>query len=361
MNIRLTPLLQYFNKPGSECPDFTGPQWELLSRQAKATNLLSSLAVSLQKCPGSGGMPGKTEVLMNNARRIALSSSRSVRWEVNKIYEVLAPENIPFILLKGAAYEMAKLPAAEGRLFVDVDIMVRQEDLNLAEKRFIQSGWMATKLNAYDQKYYRTWMHEIPPLRHMERSTSLDVHHTIIPPTACFKPDVGMLWASAVELPDLPGAYTLCPEDMLLHSATHLFHDGDLAGGLRDLVDLDILVRYFCETPGFLDNLVDRARDIDLLRPLYYMFRYCRKYLGTPIPDQVMLKVEAMAAPIFPTSSIMDVLVERAFYPQTELSFVPLTAFSRWLLYVRSHYLRMPLYLLLPHLVRKALSSDEER
>ena len=244
MNIRSTPLLQYFNTP-RECPEFTSQQWELLSREARATNLLSSLAVSLQKHRGGGGVPEKIEVLMNNARRIALSSARSVRWEVQKIHEVLSPANIPFILLKGAAYEMASLPAAEGRLFVDVDIMVRQEDLDRAEMKLIQNGWMATKLNAYDQKYYRTWMHEIPPLRHMSRSTSLDVHHTIIPPTACFKPDVEMLWASVNELPEFPGTYTLCPEDMMLHSATHLFHDGDLAGGLRDLVDLDTLLRFF--------------------------------------------------------------------------------------------------------------------
>jgi len=31
-----------------------------------------------------------------------------------------------------------------------------------------------------------------------------------------------------------------------------------------------------------------------------------------------------------------------------------LTGFARWLLYVRSHALRMPLYLAVPHLIRKA-------
>ena len=30
------------------------------------------------------------------------------------------------------------------------------------------------------------------------------------------------------------------------------------------------------------------------------------------------------------------------------------TGLARWLLYVRSHYLRMPLSLVVPHLVRKA-------
>ena len=33
---------------------------------------------------------------------------------------------------------------------------------------------------------------------------------------------------------------------------------------------------------------------------------------------------------------------------------------ARWMLYVRAHYLRMPLHLLLPHLLRKALVKDIE-
>jgi hypothetical protein len=34
-----------------------------------------------------------------------------------------------------------------------------------------------------------------------------------------------------------------------------------------------------------------------------------------------------------------------------------MTGFARWLLYVRGHYRRMPLRLLVPHLVRKAVRS----
>jgi hypothetical protein len=34
-------------------------------------------------------------------------------------------------------------------------------------------------------------------------------------------------------------------------------------------------------------------------------------------------------------------------------------AFGRWLLYLRSHHLRMPPHLLLPHLLRKAVSGGQ--
>ena len=42
-----------------------------------------------------------------------------------------------------------------------------------------------------------------------------------------------------------PGFAVLAPEDMVLHSATHLFNEGEFDRGLRDLNDLDLLLREF--------------------------------------------------------------------------------------------------------------------
>ncbi|MFV0275693.1 MAG: hypothetical protein ACK5HY_00675 [Parahaliea sp.] len=50
----------------------------------------------------------------------------------------------------------------------------------------------------------------------------------------------------------------------------------------------------------------------------------------------------------------MDFLFLRAFTPCHSSSRLPLTGLAHFALYVRSHYLRMPLRLLLPHLLRKA-------
>jgi hypothetical protein len=51
---------------------------------------------------------------------------------------------------------------------------------------------------------------------------------------------------------------------------------------------------------------------------------------------------------------LMDFLFLRAFRPDQPECKLPLTDLALNLLYIRSHYLRMPLYLLIPHLVRKA-------
>ena len=58
----------------------------------------------------------------------------------------------------------------------------------------------------------------------------------------------------------------------------------------------------------------------------------------------------------------MDWLFWRGFLPEHPSCRSGSAAFAKWCLYVRSHYLRMPLRLLIPHLVHKwAITPREER
>jgi hypothetical protein len=161
-----------------------------------------------------------------------------VRWEVKCIQRALADVGVPVILLKGAAYVMAGLPPAPGRFFSDIDILVPKATLPAVEAALMLHGWATTHHNAYDQRYYRTWMHELPPMRHATRLSVIDVHHAILPETARLRPDPEKLRDAARPLDPNESVMVLAPTDMVLHSALHLFHDGEFDSGLRDLVDL---------------------------------------------------------------------------------------------------------------------------
>jgi hypothetical protein len=50
----------------------------------------------------------------------------------------------------------------------------------------------------------------------------------------------------------------------------------------------------------------------------------------------------------------MDALFLRALMPDHESCNDRWTGLARWLLFVRSHWLKMPVYLMVPHLLRKA-------
>jgi hypothetical protein len=303
-------------------------------------------------------LPPKVCHHLTSALRVAESNQVSVLQEVRKVRSALAEHRVPVVLLKGAAYIAGNLAPAPGRLLSDIDIMVPAGQLQDAERELVKHGWMPTKFDAYDQRYYRQWMHELPPLRHLGRGTNLDVHHTILPPTAALKPDVNKLWATVVALPTYDGVFVLSPVDMVLHSATHLFHDGELENGLRDLVDMDSLIRGFGTDGGFPDLLVQRAIELGLTRPLYYALRYCKKLLGTPFPERASKFAEQHGSPSQLLIRLMDSLIMRSICAVFGSKTPPLTHFAKFAMYVRSHYLRMPFYLLIPHLIRKQFSTE---
>ena len=343
-------LVQALTAPDS-ASKFTLEEWDLLIRQARTSHLLARLEYVLSQCQGVDIPTEAANHLFSNGV-VSIKQQMIVRWEIKKIKEALVPRNIPVVLLKGAAYVVSELPNGPGRLFSDIDLLVKKDSIENAEHLLMLKGWLPNHKDDYDQRYYREWMHEIPPLQHIRRHSVLDVHHTILPPTAKYKPDPEKIIAAVKEIS--PGIYTLAPIDMVIHSATHLFHEGDFDHGLRDILDLHGLLNHFGEhSPGFWDKLVPRAIELDLINPLYYALHYCSLILDTHIPERVLQQVEA-GAPNPLMRKVMDWLFMRALRPDHPSCDLPFTALARWLLYIRSHYLRMPMHLLIPHLVRKA-------
>lgn len=353
------PLVQDALTHWDDLPRLSAAQWDVLIRQARRSNVLGKLAHVLGEAGCIHQVPARPRMHLESALLMAERQAVAIRWEVDCIRAALAEVETPIILLKGAAYVMAGLPAAKGRVFSDVDILVPHNRLDDVEQHLRICGWRSLHGDPYDQRYYRQWMHEIPPMRHVRRGTVIDVHHAILPETARIKVNTRALFTRANALDGYGGrVYVLHPVDMMLHSATHLFHEGELSNGLRDLADLDSLLRHFGQTSGYWDELVPRARELGLLRPLYYALHHVSRVMSTPVPPGVMKLASQAGKPTGPVSQIMDYCYERAFRPMHASCDMPGTWPARLALYIRSHWIRMPLPLLVMHLGRKALKRQ---
>jgi hypothetical protein len=313
--------------------------WSGLLSAARAESLLGSLAHRLAEAP----VPAKVAAILEDARYDSAQACTQALWEAEMAQRALASAAIPLILLKGTAYAAAGLPPADGRSIGDLDILIPHARLAEAEAALLAAGWEWVKEDAYDDLYYRRWMHELPPLIHRERDRMIDVHHTILPLTARPKPDAEALIADSVALPG--GMRILCPEDMIIHAVAHLLADGDMAGGLRNLWDADRMLRGFAQADEFWDRLNRRARHHGLLRHVARALRLARRLYGTPVDK----KLAGRSRPA-DTFYIRRLLARdgwgRTTRPATRLAF-----------YVRSHWLRMPPLMLAQHLVTKARRS----
>jgi hypothetical protein len=357
MTRALPPLLLGLRDPAA-LARFDLAQWDLLLRQAERGDMTATVLYLAEQAGVLGALPAPVREQLEWARVRAERHRQAVGWEVGQVARALAPLGLRLVLLKGAAYALAGLPHARGRLFSDIDILVPFEHLGQVEARLMLDGWVSNTPDPYDQRYYREWMHELPPMQHAKRQTLVDVHHAILPRTAAARPDPARLRSAARALPGHPGLFVLAPCDMVLHSAVHLFYEGEFEHGLRDLADLHRLLLHFGAQPGFWDELAARAAELELARPLFYALRYTRRLLHTPVPAPV-LAAAAQGSPGRPLLALMDRLFERALLPLHPSCDDRFSALARFLLYIRGNWLRMPPLLLARHLLHKAFLSPK--
>ncbi len=330
-------------------PTLTPGQWDVVLRQARAAALAAHLSYLIEEHGGHEAIPHQVRRHLDAERLVASKLARDVERELQRIVELLRLAGVPVVVLKGAAYIAGDLPAAYGRVFTDIDILVPRDNLDVAEQRLVAAGWLGEEKSRWDQRFYRRWMHQVPPMVHAVRESVVDLHFAIVPSKARNPVASDPLFDAAQGTARDPQIKVLAPCDMVLHSATHLFNEGEFNRALRDLVDLDLLLRHFAVMPDFWTKLVERGGSLGMGRPLYYALRYTSRYLFTPVPLATIDAVRRFA-PIAP--ALMDAIFERALRPPHPTARDRLARLGVQFLYLRGHWLRLPMHLLAPHLLR---------
>jgi hypothetical protein len=334
--------------------------WDLVVRSARGARLLGTLRSRLDRERALESVPAQVRAQLDGAWTLAAYRRQMVLHEMHVVAKVLAPLGIPMILLKGAAYLAQGLRCAEGRLPEDLDLMVPRERLDEAERALVEAGATSETTDPYDQHYYRAWSHELPPLRFPGHALELDVHHTILPPTGRVHPDARALVSAAVPIPGSPFR-ALSPADQVLHACAHLFQGSDCTERLRDLVDIDALVREHSALAGFWGALVAGADHHQLGRSLWYGLRYGSAWVDTPVPREAAAEIARFAPPP-PSRIAMDRLIARALPPgPPENEPGPRLRLARFVLFFRSVWLQMPPWLLAYHSLAKLVRSVRRR
>ena len=306
-------------------------------RWAQRGHILGQVAAVVDAPAGS-----KLADILENARLRSGYDKRMLVYEANRITRALAASEIEPILLKGSAYVAEHLLAGIGRRVSDIDILVDEEDISGTETLLQEAGWTPeeTTANPYDQRYYRQWMHELPPMRHTTRRTLIDVHHRLLPRTARIKPDHRAMMAESA-LSSEAGLRVFSPTDRFIHSAIHIFGDGAFETPARSFIELYYLYADLSEPEK--GALADRAVQVHAGKPVAGALWAIKRNFGVPT---VVTAAEGRRLPA------VSRLLKWAVAAVTEREQAPL---ANLFLYVRSHYMRMPLPLLVGHLWKKVL------
>jgi hypothetical protein len=139
------------------------------------------------------------------------------------------------------------------------------------------------------------------------------------------------------------------PADQLVHAVVHLFQDTELDGRLRDLVDIDGLLRALPADQDSMQALAARVGLHGAERLFWYALHYCERLLGTPVPAVLWPSPPPQAA-----RRAMDWMLAHTLLPRLpEARRTPGWRFASGLARLRYHRLRMPGGLLLRHALVK--------
>ncbi len=327
-------------------------EWDRVIRLARRLRLLARLAASVSTSGLLEQVPPQPRRHLLAELRLSCWRSDSLVWALRHVGDAIQPVDYPCVLLKGVAYMAQGLSIAAGRLPSDLDILVPKAALPKAQDSLVAAGWRAVDMDEHDRRYYEDWSHEVPPMRHPRLGVELDLHHNILPAVGRNQINADALLGRLQPSKWHPW-HVLHPVDQVLHCAAHLFFDSELRDRVRDLVDLDGLLRHFAVDPQFWPGLVGRASELGLTEPLALACHFCVSWLDTPVPHATQVAVKDLG-PGWSRRAWLLPLLELVLTP-TAPDDVPnwTTDAAAAVLLARYHRRRLPVRMLVPHLWHK--------
>lgn len=197
--------------------------------------------------------------------------------------EILGAAGIPWMAIKGPVLAETYYPDPALRSYLDVDLLVRPEDLRRAVQVLERAGCRLVERRWADSA--RTLSAEVHLL--LPYGTPLDLHwHLLNVPSLRRSVHLPMREifgrARTLQVGRTPAVRTLDPVDTLVHLALHAV----VSGGNR-LVWMKDLEQAVLAGVDW-DLLVERSKEADAALAVGTMLTRARATLGAPVPSQVL-------------------------------------------------------------------------
>ena len=342
-------VIDAFTKPASTS-SYTLSQWNDLVLILRHEKLLARFYLLIDREGMVSSLPDKVLRHCKNAETLAAKQRSVVLCETDALKQGIGGDT-PFLLfLKGAAYTYCDNSAALGRVYSDIDVLVPKRAISTVESRLAIQGWLSKELDDYDEKYYRQWAHEIPPMQHGTRGTVLDLHHNMVPPISGKSLDINKFVAAAKR--DVNGVLTLDDAGMFFHSAIHLFFNDDYSSAFRDMTDLWLLIEN--QSDDFYHRLFTLHRDFGFEKESIIALYILQARYGVVLPKWACIHVEERIGNV-PKWEVE--LLSKVSEPKHERLLSGERSALNTIAEVRGHFLKMPLNILAYHTAMKLLRS----
>ncbi len=346
-------FIDIFNNPVKSCILSTA-QWSHLIFILRECDLLARYYYLSQQAGCFIDYPDKAKHHLTSAKVQADRQAKQARFEAYEIDKNLSAIDVRPIFLKGVAYTLRDCSASLGRIYSDMDILVDKKQLLNIERKLSFFGWFVKKTDDYDQKYYREWAHEIPPMQQASRGTVADIHHNLLPPISGKAPDIKLFTNNLYTTQ--AGLLTLSKSAMVLHSIIHLFFNEEFSHGFRDLSDLHLLFTEEDNRSSFWEELLSLSKRANFEKELFYAVRYCTSITKTEFPAEFISAINKFNIS-HTRIKFIDFIFKNALQPLHPSFSTRSSKLALSLAMLRGHLLKMPLHILIYHSLHKLFDS----
>jgi len=272
--------------------------WEPLLQSAVRHHIVPVLYEILLNNPIAGFCPAplfqqlKSGFLQNGKRN-------AVRFHLfDRLLSDLNRHHIPVILLKGVYFAEYLYDHIGLRTMDDVDILVREEDLNKTVKMLMKQQYRIESeiIAAEPSKFSDASFFIAPEYKHFPTVISpdgylrLEIHCTLTPGNFPVQINSTGLWERAVHIRE--NRYGLCPSDLINYLCCHTGMMHMFRGGLRDFIDLAMILKKKEKEIRWSD-VAETAGRWKTERCLFLVFQLFQNLLGHhngySIPEEMII------------------------------------------------------------------------
>lgn len=267
--------------------------WELLLQRAiwhRLQLLVSHHLRSSELCPL---IPEPVLERMKSLRYQGLARNMVLQDELSRLLSVFNEEDIPVIVLKGAALQENVYPDISLRPMNDLDILVRPEHLDRAESIALRRGYVYLTANDTSKRDRKSGRH-LNNLILREKGVLLEIHQHLVNTDDPYHFDLSDFWTRA-EPVTMSGAraLALAPGDLLLHLSIKFLLDRRFRSNnaLGQLCDISEVIRHYGDSLDW-DFIERTAREKGVTKGLHFVLYTCRFLLQAPIPEHVLARFQ---------------------------------------------------------------------
>lgn len=234
-------------------------------------------------------LPDPQEALLKKAMYQQLFSTASLWQEARRLCAAVSQHDKPCVPLKGIAYLAEKLYGDRAflRPMVDIDVLVRREDLDFMEGLLIGLGYQK-ELCGYSEEYWKNHGYHIAFRKQTgTRVLLVEVHWALDYPGK--KPAAGKAWRRTSVRSEEENMSLLSPEDTFICQALHQRRFGKILC-LKNVCDAALLLKKYRQVLDW-DYMIDEARRGECRATLFFLLSQCRQLCGVSIPRPLVKKL----------------------------------------------------------------------